>query len=173
MKTVAELVVEARQKAQPVAKAEDVAFDKEHSDPVATFKAVKVDDQGVITLCGASIGKDREEDAVEKGALVGMAYDFCASPNRVFRANHDQEFPIEADLVESIIGAPVLKSGRMLLPGEEFPTDDPFAAINVEKGNETHWFVSVRPTDPAIIERARNGELVGASWGGLALKAAE
>lgn len=135
-----------------------------------SFKAVKVDDQGVLTLCASSIAKDGADESVQKGAMIGMAYDFCASANRTFKANHDNEVPIEAQLVESMVGAPILKSGKILPAGEPWPEDDPFVGINVEKGNESHWFISVRPTDPEVVKAAKEGKIVGASWGGMALK---
>lgn len=136
----------------------------------ATFKAVNVDDQGVIVGIGASIGEDREGEAVQKGALLGLAYDFCAGSQRAFKANHDNEARLNAELVSSWPGAPVLKSGVVLEPGAEIPEDDPIVAINIEKGNETHWFVGVRPLDKETRKAAKDGEIVGFSWGGDALK---
>lgn len=139
-----------------------------------SFKAVQVDEQGVITLCASSIAKDGEGDVIEKGAMIGMAYDFCAGAERVFRANHDESAPIEAKLVESCVGVPVLKSGKVLEPGEAIPEDDPFdhvRTMDAAKACNTHWFVSVMPTDPEIVKAAKEGKIVGSSWGGMALKA--
>lgn len=153
MKTIAEVVKSARQVAA-----------------VQAFKAVNVDNQGVIIAIGASVGLDREDDAVTRGALVGMAYDFCASSNREFRANHDADAILKADLVASFPGAPILKSGALLAPGSEIPDDDEIIGIDIRKGNETHWFVGIKPHDPAITEAARKGELAGLSWGGYARK---
>lgn len=133
------------------------------------FKAVSVDNQGVIVGIGsAAYIVDSEEDEVQQRALVGMAYDFCASKAREFRANHDDL--LEADLVASWPGAPILKSGRVLGRGEELPADDLVVGINIEKGNETHWFVGVRPHDPRVVDAARKGDILGFSWGGFAAK---
>ncbi len=137
---------------------------------VQTFKAVNVDDHGVIIAIGASIGLDREDETVTKAALIGMAYDFCATPNREFRANHDAEAILKADLVASFPGAPILKSGALLAPGSEIPDGDEIIGIDIRKGNETHWFVGIKPHDSAITEAARKGELAGLSWGGYARK---
>jgi predicted flap endonuclease-1-like 5' DNA nuclease len=134
------------------------------------FKAVCVDDQGVIIGIGASIAVDRQDEAVTKAALIGMAYDFCASSDRAFRYNHDAKANVDAELVASWPGAPVLKSGKILAPGEDVPADDPVVAINIEKGKETHWFIGVKPNDPQVLEAARKGEIVGFSWGGFAQK---
>lgn len=134
-----------------------------------TFKAIPSDNQGVIIGIGSAAHiVDRDDEVVTPAALLGMAYDFCASKAREFRANHDAV--IDADLVASWPGAPILKSGRVLGVGEELPTDDPVVGINIEKGNETHWFVGVRPHDERIVEAARKGEVVGFSWGGFAAK---
>lgn len=136
----------------------------------ATFKAVCVDDQGVIIGIGASIGIDKQDEAVTKAALLGLAYDFCANADRQFRANHDEKAAVDADLVCSWPGAPVLKSGVILAPGQDVPENDPIVAINIEKGQETHWFVGIRPKDEAVLKAARDGEIVGFSWGGYASK---
>jgi Putative phage serine protease XkdF len=137
-----------------------------------TFKAVAVDDQDVIIGIGSAAHiVDNDDEAVTPAALIGMAYDFCASKAREFRANHDAI--LDADLVASWPGAPILKSGRVLGAGEELPADDPVVGINIEKGNETHWFVGVRPHDKRIVKAAREGEVVGFSWGGFASKEKE
>lgn len=137
----------------------------------ATFKAVAVDDQGVIIGIGAMAGNiDRDGEVVQVGALLQMAYDFCASKARTFKANHDDAAELSADLVASMPGAPVLKSGRILKAGEDLPDDDPVVGINIEKGNEIAWFMGIRPHDPAVLEAARKGEIVGFSWGGFAAK---
>lgn len=172
--TIKDVVIAAREKAQA-----DVAAAAKPVEPVVepaaeekgmTFKAVCVDDQGVIIGIGASIATDNDNESVSKGALIGMAHDFCSSDNRAFRANHDKGMAIDADLVASWPGAPVLKSGRILAPGEAIPQDDAVVAINIEKGKETHWFIGVKPRDPRVLEQARKGELVGFSWGGYARK---
>lgn len=135
-----------------------------------TFKAVSVDDRGVIYGIGGSIARDKQDEDVEKGALIGLAYDFCARADRTFRPNHDQTATVDAELVESWLGEPVLKSGRVLAPGEAVPANDPIDLAQCRKGQETHWFMTVKPKDPAILDAARKGELVGFSWGGFARK---
>ena len=137
------------------------------------FKAVRFDDQGdvgVVYGFGASIGKDKENDEVERAALIGMAHDFAADKAKVFCANHDEGYPFAGALVENVVGRPVLKSGKILPPGEAIPADDAFVAMNVEKGLETHWFFGYRPTDPKVVDAARKGEIVGFSWAGHANK---
>lgn len=174
IKTVGDIVTSARKAREQ----ESVAKHSGKGTPgqteaKATFKAVNVDDHGVIVGIGASISVDREDDAVQKGALLGLAYEFCASKGREFRANHDPEVVLDAELVASWPGAPILKSGTILQPGQEIPSDDPVVGINIEKGKETHWFVSIRPKDKAIVDAARKGEIVGFSWGGMVLKSEE
>lgn len=181
MSTVLDVVKAAREKREPesIAKHTGQPIPEKKPEEKAklgdlTFKAVKVDDQGVITLCASSIAKDGDNDTVQKGAMIGMAFDFCGSKDRIFHANHDKGAKIDAQLVESCIGVPVLKSGKVLEPGQEIPSDDPFdhvRTMDAAKACNTHWFVSVRPTDARIVEAAKKGEIVGASWGGMALKA--
>jgi hypothetical protein len=145
-------------------------LEAEQTKAVQSFKAIAVDEElGVLTLIGSAAHiVDREDESVEKGALIRMAFDFCASKGRTFKANHAHE--IDCDLVASWPGTPVLKSGVMVGPGDAIPADDPIVAINIEKGNETHWFVGVRPNDPEVLKAAKNGEILGASWGGHATK---
>lgn len=173
VKTVEDVVRKAREERQDASKAKASGKTAEAPEARPVFKAVNVDDQGVIIGIGASIAKDNEEDVVERGALVGLAYDFCASKAREFRANHDEAVVLDADLVCSWPGAPILKSGKILEAGVDAPADDPIVGINFEKGKETHWFVGIKAKDARITEAARKGELVGFSWGGLALKAAD
>lgn len=134
------------------------------------LKAVAVDEElGMIVLIGSAADiVDREDEAVDKAAVVRMAFDFCASDERTFKANHDVE--IDCSLVASWPGAPILKSGKVLELGAVVPQDDPVVGINIEKGKETHWFVGVRPNDPEVLKAAKEGEILGASWGGYATK---
>lgn len=173
-KTIAEVIKSAREAAAPAPVAAPQAGapggESKGEKKAMTFKAVCVDDQGVIIGIGASIGTDRQDEAVTKAALLGLAYDFCAGSDRQFRANHDEKATVDADLVCSWPGAPVLKSGKILDPGAEVPEGDSVVAINIEKGKETHWFVGIRPKDEAVLKAARNGEIAGFSWGGYASK---
>lgn len=153
--------------AQDAAPAADVASDGGKARPV--FKAVAVDDQGVIYGIASMVTVDREGEIVEKGALLQMAYDFCASKARQFLFNHDKDAPLDADLVASIPGAPILKSGRVLKAGESLPDDDPVVGIDIQKGNEIAWFVGLKPHDSRVLEQARKGGH-GFSWGGYASK---
>lgn len=132
----------------------------------ATFelKGVAVSD-GVIVAIGGSVNVDSDDDAVAQRALIDMSYDFCARGSRTFKGNHTDE--IKADLVESWTGAPILRSGKTLAKGEAIPkhADDPIIGINIEKGKATHWFVGIRPEDPALLDEAAKGELT-LSWAG-------
>ena len=133
------------------------------------FKALGVDtgDHSVIVGIGAAAENiDLDDEVVRQRDLVAMSYDFCASKARAFKANHTDPLP-KAELVASWPGAPILKSGRVLKAGEALPTDDDVIGINIEKGRETHWFVKVRPNDPAIVEAAQKGDVAGFSWAGL------
>lgn len=165
---VAEAVVEPV--AEPTAEvvAEVVAEVKETAkpEPQATFKAVSVDDHGVIIGIGAVSGNvDLDNDIVEHAALLNLAYSFCAG-NRTFKANHKTE--IGCDLVASWPGAPILKSGKTLAFGEETPDNDPIVGISLEKGTESHWFVAVKPHDPKMLKAAKAGDITGFSWAGMA-----
>lgn len=180
-KTIADVIKSAREANAPTASAAANPAPATAADAAPTgeakgekkplaFKAVAVDDQGVIIGIGASIGVDSQDEAVTKAALLGLAYEFCAGTDREFRANHDEKAKVDAELVCSWPGAPVLKSGTILAPGQEVPPNDPIVAINIEKGAETHWFVGIRPKDEAVLKAARNGEIAGFSWGGYASK---
>ena len=98
---------------------ETPADPKETAGPV-TFKAAYVSDDGVIYGIGAYAENiDLDDEVLRTKALVGMAYDFCSATNRVFKANHQDV--LAADLVASMPGAPILKSGRILAAGEDVP----------------------------------------------------
>lgn len=139
-------------------------------------KAVRFEDYGsagLIVGIGGSISKDKEGDEVERASLRKLAHEFCTSKSQLLCANHDEGIPIDGGTVGYWVGAPVTKSGRLIKPGEDLPKDDPVVAINFEKGNDTHWFFELRPSDPEILEAARKGEIVGFSWAGMAQKEAE
>jgi hypothetical protein len=130
--------------------------------PIA-FKTAYVADDGVIYLIGAYAENiDLDDDVLRTKALVKMAHDFTARDKRTFKANHKDE--IAADLVASMTGAPILKSGRTLAAGEELPDDDEIIGIDL-KAEPIAWFVGVRPHDATITDAARKGEIIGASWG--------
>lgn len=135
---------------------------KETAKPV-TFKAAYVSNDGVIYLIGAYAGNvDLDNDVLQTKALVDMSYDFCSSKARTFKANHKND--IAADLVASMPGAPILKSGRVMAYGEDLPEDDPITGICITS-EPVAWFVGIRPHDKAIAEKARAGEIIGSSWG--------
>jgi hypothetical protein len=177
--TFQKIVREKREEAEAAANAESaqaVGAPAAEAAPAAdakkaglVFKAISVGDQGVIIGIGASVNVDKDKDFMTKGDLAELAYDFCASKDRVLKANHD-EVLAQAELVQSWVGYPILKSGTPLAEGAPLPEDDPVVAIGLQKGCETHWFVGIRPNDPAVIERVNKGELVGFSWGGSALR---
>jgi Putative phage serine protease XkdF len=130
--------------------------------PIA-FKAAYVSDDGVIYGIGAyATNVDLDNDVVATKALVKMAYDFCAASERTFKANHQEN--LDADLVASMPGAPILKSGRILTAGEALPDDDPITAICL-KSEPIAWFVGVRPHDPEIAKAAKAGAVAGFSFG--------
>lgn len=133
----------------------------EKAKPV--FKTAYVSDDGVIYLIGAYAGNvDADNEVLQTKALVDMSYDFTSAATRTFKANHKDE--IKADLVASMPGAPILKSGKVLKFGEDMPADDEIVGIDL-KAEPIAWFVGIRPHDKAIAEKAKAGEIVGASWG--------
>lgn len=129
-------------------------------------------DDNIVVGIGASISPDKAGDAVERAALRKMAHEFCTSKAQLLCANHDEKLTLDGTTRGYWIGAPVTRKGRMILPGEELPdagSDDPIVAINFEKGNDTHWFFELLPTDPKLVEAFNNGEINGFSWGGNAV----
>lgn len=132
-------------------------------------KAINVDDMGVITFIGGAVGDvqrlDLDGEFIEKGDLLEMAFDFCAGAERAFDVNHGEA--VKADLVQSWVGAPIVKDGegiRVLKADEVLTNEHDVVGIATEKGAETHWFLSVRPHDPEIVEKAKKGDFVGGSW---------
>lgn len=146
---------------QPEEKPAEAVIDGEKAQPV--FKSAYVSDDGVIYLIGAFAGNvDLDDDVLQTKALVDMAYQFCSSEKRTFKCNHKDE--LAADLVASMPGAPILKSGKVLKFGEQMPEDDEIVGICL-KSEPICWFVGVRPHDKAVAEKAKAGEIVGSSWG--------
>lgn len=144
--------------------------DATKAEPLATFKAAYTSDDGVIYAIGAYAGNvDDDDDVLTTKALVKMAYDFTRSSTRTFKACHAEE--IGAELVASMPGAPLLKSGRVLHYGETIPDDDPVVGIDL-KAEPIAWFVGVKPTDPKVSELAKAGGLSGLSWGAFASREA-
>jgi hypothetical protein len=140
------------------------------TEPVSThaFKTLAADDGVIIGIGSYAELVDLDGDVIKTGDLVRMAYDYCASTSRAFKANHKDE--IDCQLVASWPGAPVLKSGRVLRDGEPLPSGDPVSAISLEKGCETAWFIAVRPRDQKVFEAAKAGDVVGFSWSGPATR---
>jgi hypothetical protein len=138
--------------------ARTLAAAKTKAEAVVTFKASSVDDHGVIYGVAASTALDHDGETTEKGAIVRMAYEFCGAEQREFKANHGET--LKAKLVASMPGAPIYAEDGVTIK-----------AIDITAGAETHWFVGVKPEDPAIVEAAKCGLVSGFSWGGLALKA--
>ena len=139
------------------------------------IKAIGSTPDGVIVGVGASAGSpnklDLDGEFFSKADLVRMAQDFCSSRDRAFKANHQK--PLECDLVSSWAGCPVIREdGRLrTLKADETLTDAMnVVAINIEKGKETHWFVGVKPRDPALVELAAKGGIAGFSVGVLATR---
>ena len=145
--------------------------------PTTAFKAIGTNDLGCIRLIGASAGSpnklDEDKEFFEKADVIKMAFDFVSKSDRKFNANHNEDEPLNVTLVESFVGAPIIKADekeRMLKPDEQLTDDMEVVGINIEKGNETHWFLTVRPEDPELYELAKAGGIVGASVGALVTK---
>jgi hypothetical protein len=149
---------EAVQAAAVSEAARTLAAAKTKAQPVVTFKASSVDEHGVIYGVAASTGLDHEGETTEKGAIVRMAYDFCGSDQREFKANHGET--LKAKLVASMPGAPIYAEDGVTITG-----------IDITRGQECMWFVGVKPEDPAIVEAAKSQQITGFSWAGLALRA--
>jgi len=131
--------------------------------PEPVFKAAYTSDEGTIYALAATAGTvDLENDVLQTKAMLRMAADFTSSATRCFKANHDDA--IEADLVGSLCGRPILKSGRVLSYGESIPNDDPVIGLSLE-GQPSAWLVAIRPRDPAVLELAKCGAIAGLSWG--------
>ncbi len=120
------------------------------------FKAISVDEEGVIIGIGSSDAWDSQGESMTAKAVVQIAYEFCSKAEREFRINHDAEAIIGCDLVASFPGAPILVDGVVV-------------GIDI-RANATHWFVGVRPHDSSLVEEAKAGKIVGFSWGGYASK---
>jgi hypothetical protein len=130
------------------------------------FKSAYVSDGGVIYAIAATSGTvDLDDDVLSTAALVQMSHDFTSAGKRTFKANHTDA--VEADLVASMTGAPLLKSGKILSPGQSIPTDDPLVGLSLE-GEPTCWVVGIRPTDKAVADLAKAGGIAGLSWGAYA-----
>lgn len=145
--------------------------------PTMAFKAIGSTTEGVIIGIGAAAGNpdklDLDEEFVSKADLVQMAYDFCSSKDRTFKANHREK--IDCDLVASWPGAPIIKngSGVRLLDDNEYLDDSmEVVGISTAKGAESHWFVGVKPKDPEIAELAAKGGIAGFSFGAHANRTA-
>jgi hypothetical protein len=147
----------------------------EATKPQIALKAVTTDEFGVITLIGAAAGSpskiDLDEEFLAKADMIKMAFDFCSDKGRTFKANHSE--PIDCALVESYVGAPIIKDGdveRTLKADEVFDPALYTGKVDHTKGSETHWFFSVKPSDPEVVEIAKAGGIAGASWGALVSK---
>lgn len=162
-KAQAEAVAEP---APPTAEAPPELVEKEAAGVV--FKSAYVGDGGVIYAIAATSGTvDLDDDVLSTEALVKMAYDFTSAGTRTFKANHSDA--VEADLVASVVGAPILKSGRVIAYGESLPEDDPMIGISLE-GQPSAWVVGIRPKDRAVAELAKAGGIAGLSWGAYATR---
>jgi hypothetical protein len=94
-----------------------------------------------------------------------------SAEGRTFKANHSE--PLDCTLVESWVGAPIISDGdalRTLKADETLAEDMNVVGINIEKGNETHWFLSFKPSDPEVAEIAKAGGIAGGSWGAFVSK---
>lgn len=134
------------------------------------YKAIGVQEEyGVIIGIGAAADNvDLDLEIVNKGALIQMSYDFCASTSRTFKANHTAI--ISCELVASWPGDPILKSGKALKKGDPIPEDDEIIGIGIGPDSGSSWFVGVKPQDKAILDAAKKGEIAGFSWSGFCCK---
>jgi hypothetical protein len=141
---------------------------EEKAAPV-TLKAAYVGKGNVVYCIGAYAGnEDKDLDTLHIPPLVQMAHDFVKASKREFNANHgtaNKGAPIDAELVESMTGAPILKSGRVLVYGDEMPDpkDDPVTGIDL-KGDPIAWFCALEINDPEIVELVKSGAIIGTSW---------
>lgn len=115
------------------------------SQPVR-FRTIKsaANKLGILTLIGASCGVDRDNEFLAPGDMIKAAFDFTAGARRTIKANHKAE--VGADVVESFVGCPVLKSGRIVRAGETLPPDseDPIVDAVASLSNKSgagFWFV--------------------------------
>jgi hypothetical protein len=134
-----------------------------------TLKAAYVGPGNVVYCIGAYAGnEDKDLDTLHMPPLVQMAHDFVKASSREFNANHgtaNKGAPIDAELVESMVGSPILKSGRVLVYGDEMPDpkDDPVTGIDL-KGDPIAWFCALEVHDPAIVDLVKSGAIIGTSW---------
>lgn len=126
-------------------------------------------EHGVIYGIGGGANIDKDNEALQPDHLVAAAHGFCAKAERTFKSNHTDA--IACDLVESAVGRPILKSGLVLKAGDGIPEADEVIGFDT-LGEATHWFVACKPTDPAMVAKAKAGELTGFSWAGLVEKKA-
>jgi hypothetical protein len=157
-----------REAAQP--QPETVEQPEGEKAKAASFKAIGVDEFGVIVGIGGAAGSpehlDLDGEFLEKGDLIKMAFDFCASPSRQFKANHQDA--LDAQLVESWVGTPIIEDGkgvRELKAGERLVNGMKVVGIGLDVTKASHWFVGVKPTDPSIVKAAKDGAVAGFSWG--------
>jgi hypothetical protein len=162
-------------KAGREARAKAAELAAQSAGPQIALKAVGYDELGVVTFIGGAAGSpvklDLDGEFLSKADLTKMAFDFCSDTGRTFKANHSE--PIGCALVETWVGAPIIKAGdgmRTLKADETLTKDMDVVGINIEKGNGSHWFMSVRPEDPEVVEIAKAGGIAGGSWGALVSK---
>lgn len=139
--------------------------------PVLKATSLVDEEHGVIMLVGSlADAVDLDLDSVPSNLLIKCAHEFTGRDQRTFNANHDEA--VKASLVESMTGVPILASGRRLKAGEHIPDNDPMVSIGLAKaaGEATAWVLGVKPDDPAVVQAAKDGKLVGGSWGGFATR---
>lgn len=177
---IAKSLADAR-KTREIAGRVEVEKPSEPTGKAMAFKAIGHDDLGVIVGIGGAAGSpeklDLDGEFLSKADLQRMAMNFCASPTRKFKANHQED--IEVQLVASWVGAPIIEVAaksdgaptmRALAESETLTKDMNVVGIDTRKGNERHWFVAVKPTDPEVVEIAKAGGIAGFSWSGLVSK---
>jgi hypothetical protein len=152
-------------------------FEKRKADNAARLKAAATEAsqitlKAVIGGAAGDVNKlDLDGEFIGKADLCKMAFDFVSAEGRTFKANHSE--PLDCTLVESWVGAPIISDGdalRTLKADETLAEDMNVVGINIEKGNETHWFLSFKPSDPEVAEIAKAGGIAGGSWGAFVSK---
>lgn len=127
----------------------------------------------IIGIGAVAENVDLDNDVLSKAALKRLAHDFCSNRNgeQKFKANHGEE--LKCDLVQSWIGAPIVRASdgtlSVLKAGQCWPDSATYAGISNE--DDTHWFVAVQPSDPNIVQMAKAGQIVGFSWSGFVQRA--
>jgi hypothetical protein len=181
--TVAEVVKNARITAAAVAVVPPVEAKPSEGKGGVVLKGTKIvnEEHGVIVGIGSLADAiDLDRDSVPADLMVKAAHDFCGRDKRTFKANHSEK--IDGKLAESWTGVPVLDQAvdgvtrtdehglHRLKAGQHIPEDRTVVAtaFKADETDAVAWFVGIKPSDPALVEAAKKGDVAGLSWGGPA-----